>query len=162
MEYKIISHRGNLNGSIPETENSYRSIISAINLGLDVEIDVWRVNKILYLCHDLDMTKTNNTITKFLIDNASKLWIHCKNIDALEYLLDFDELNVFGHSNDEFVLTSKHYIFCRPGVVANKKSIIVMPEMNPIYTEETLKNCYGILTDYPLDIQNKNFTKFVT
>jgi glycerophosphoryl diester phosphodiesterase len=158
---KIISHRGNLNGPDKNTENTIQSISLAISLGFDVEIDVWYINNHLYLGHDEDKLILDINLKDYLFENSSKLWIHCKNIESLIYLLNFSELNIFGHSNDEYVLTSKHNIFCKPGVPTNEKSIIVMPEISPIYTEESFNNCYGVLTDYPVNIKEKNFKLFV-
>lgn len=158
---KIISHRGNLNGSNEKSENTFQSINSALDLGFDVEIDTWYIHNNLYLGHDLTNLIQYDYIESFLLNNWDKLWIHCKNIDALVYLLDFKLLNVFGHSNDDYVLTSKGNIFCKPGVSTNKKSIIVMPEtVRSTYTEELLNNCYGILTDYPINIKEKKFGLF--
>lgn len=158
---KIISHRGNLNGPIKKTENTIESITYALNLKFDVEIDVWYINNNLYLGHDINNLILYDNIETYLLNNASNLWIHCKNGEALIYLLDFKELNIFGHNNDDFVLTSKKYIFCKPGVPTNKKFIIVMPELTPIYTKEELNNCYGILTDYPVNIKEKNYNLFI-
>ena len=158
---KIISHRGNLNGSDKNKENKIQSISLAISLGFDVEIDVWYINNLLYLGHDQDDLILDPNLKDYLLENSSKLWIHCKNIESLIYLLNFKELNIFGHSNDEYVLTSKHNIFCKPGVPTNEKSIIVMPEISPIYSEESFNNCYGVLTDYPVNIKDKNFELFV-
>jgi len=158
---KIISHRGNLNGPNKNTENTIQSINNAIDFGFDVEIDVWYIDNILYLGHDKDLLISDPNLKNYLLENSSRLWIHCKNIDSLTYLLNFSELNIFGHSNDEYVLTSKHNIFCKPGEPTNKKSIIVMPEIFPIYSEESFDNCYGVLTDYPVDIKEKNFKLFL-
>jgi len=158
---KVISHRGNLNGPNKQAENTIESIKSAINLGFDVEIDVWYIDNILYLGHDSDSLIADYNLKNFLLENSSKLWIHCKNIESLVQLLNFNKLNLFGHSNDEYVLTSKHNIFCKPGVPTNEKSIIVMPEMSPFYSEESFDNCYGVLTDYPVNIKEKNFKLFM-
>ena len=37
----LISHRGNTNGVNHEKENSISYIEDALNLGFDVEVDVW-------------------------------------------------------------------------------------------------------------------------
>lgn len=62
---KIISHRGNLNGPNKQTENTIESIKLAINLGFDVEIDVWYIDNILYLGHDSDSLITDNNFHNF-------------------------------------------------------------------------------------------------
>lgn len=156
---KIISHRANLNGPNTHTENSIKAIELAIDLGFDVEIDVWLKNNTLYLGHD---NPQYNVSIEWLLHKQDKLWIHCKNMESLYVLLEYKDLNVFGHSNDDYVLTSKHNIFCKPGMKINKRSIIVMPEMTPIYTIDSFDNCYGILTDYPIHIKEKNYKLFVT
>ena len=156
---KIISHRGNLQGPHSKIENSVESIYTAINLGFDVEIDVWLNDNGLYLGHD---EPQYNVSIEWLMSYSDKLWIHCKNMESLCLLLEYKDLNVFGHSNDDYVLTSKHNIFCKPGMKINKRSIVVMPELSPIYSENSFDNCYGVLTDYPVNIKEKNYKLFVT
>jgi hypothetical protein len=155
---RIISHRGNLYGPNQKTENSIDSIYSAISLGFDIEIDIWLVDNKLYLGHDSPQYCTS---IEWLKNHSDKLWIHCKNMDSLEFLLDYKELNIFGHSNDDFVLTSKQNIFCKPGMKINKRSVIVMPELTPIYSESSFDDCYGVLTDYPINIKEQNYKLFV-
>ena len=48
----LISHRGNLNGKIPENENCPDYIDKAIHSGYDVEIDIWMIDNELFLGHD--------------------------------------------------------------------------------------------------------------
>lgn len=160
MERKIISHRGNLNGPSPKTENKISTINNALNLGFDVEIDIRLLDEKLYLGHD-EILYNYEEIERYLLLHANKLWIHCKNIEALSYLLKYPALNLFGHNNDDFVLTSRKEIFCKPGINSNEKYIIVMPELIPIYTTEILDNCHGILTDYPIHIKEKNYGLFM-
>jgi hypothetical protein len=160
-EIKIISHRGNLNGPDPNLENTPEAVTQAIHLGFDVEIDVWSMNGYTHLGHDPDNLICYHGIESFFCKNSHRLWIHCKNIEALVVLSSFQELNVFGHCNDDYVLTSKCNIFCKPGTPANKSAIIVMPELAPIYNEQTLFECYGILTDYPIEIKEKRINRFI-
>ncbi len=159
QQMKIISHRANLNGPDIDTENSINSIDLAINLGFDVEVDVWLKDNSLYLGHD---NPQYHISIRWLLQRHDKLWIHCKNMESLYLLLEYKNLNVFGHSNDDYVLTSKHNIFCKPGMKINKRSIIVMPELTPIYSSDSFNNCYGVLTDYPINIKEKNYKLFVT
>lgn len=160
MERKIISHRANLNGPNIETENTQYSILNAIKLGFDVETDIWRVDDVLYMGHDYDKKKFWRNTLNFLLDYSDKLWIHCKNIEALVYLLKFPELNVFGHDNDNYVLTSKLNVFCKPGYPVNKNAVMVMPETTPVYMLEDFKNCYGVCTDYPIEVQENRVGRF--
>lgn len=160
MERKIIAHRGNLSGPDKETENTIESIITAINLGFDVETDIWVENDALYLGHDYDKKKFYKKTLDFLLEHSDKLWIHCKNVKALIYLSEFRELNIFGHDNDNYVLTSKHNIFCRPGFPSNKNVVIVMPEMTPVYMLKDFNNCYGVCTDYPIEIKKNILGRF--
>jgi hypothetical protein len=41
MKAKLISHRGNLLGLDKENENNPNYILNSINLGYEVEVDVW-------------------------------------------------------------------------------------------------------------------------
>jgi hypothetical protein len=52
MVIKFISHRGNLHGPDPKLENKPPHIIEALNIGFDVEVDVFFRNKKFYLGHD--------------------------------------------------------------------------------------------------------------
>ena len=45
---RIISHRGNLDGSNSSLENSPNYILRAIELGFDVEVDLWYENNRFY------------------------------------------------------------------------------------------------------------------
>ena len=48
----LISHRGNLNGIQKDKENEPEYIISAIDKGFDVEVDVRFENNKFFLGHD--------------------------------------------------------------------------------------------------------------
>jgi len=74
----LISHRGNINGPDQAKENSISYILKAIDLGYNVEIDVWFIDNSFYLGHDQPQYKINHD---FLINE--KLWCHAKNINAL-------------------------------------------------------------------------------
>jgi len=147
----LISHRGNINGRIEEAENRPDYIDDAIRLGYDVEIDIWVKNDILYLGHDVPQYEIP---LEWLLHRKGRLWVHCKNVDAMEYIYDTD-LNYFWHDTDTMTLTSKGYIWAYPGRQPIRKSIAVMPELKYMFTgvEEDLSVCSGICSDY---IQNTN------
>lgn len=137
----LISHRGNLNGKILELENKPEYIDSAIEAGFNVEIDLWVNDGILYLGHDEPMYIIDYN---WLKERKRKLWIHCKNIEALELMDEKIELHYFWHEEDTLTLTSQGTIWVYPGKQPIKNSIAVMPE---IYGDN-ITYCLGICSDY--------------
>lgn len=148
---KIIAHRGNINGPNIENENKPEYILKTLNLGYDCEIDVRIINKELYLGHD---SPTYNVSINFLLNNSNKFWIHCKNIEALDFLHNYPELNIFWHESDKYTLTSKKYIWSYIGVNTTQNVICVMPELaydnfiEIVNDKKQKKELYGICTDY--------------
>jgi len=138
---RLISHRGNLNGPNPSRENRLDYIQEALDMGYDVEIDVWISDTSIYLGHDLPETKVP---LEWLLERSEKLWIHCKNIAAMVYLKEYGELNVFWHEADKITLTSRSFIWAFPGMQPINKSIAVLPEMY----DEPVDNCCGVCSDY--------------
>lgn len=152
---KLIAHRGNIDGPNPSEENNPEYIEDAIENGFDVEVDIWfsSQTKKFFLGHD----RPEYQIDVFwLAKNINKLWIHCKNIEALyEFSANMSGYNYFWHDTDKYTLTSKKYIWTYPGQPYTPKSIMVMPESMKVFptfeTElEDMKayNCYGICSDY--------------
>lgn len=137
----LISHRGNINGKFPELENSIDYINSAIKLGFDVEVDVWMIEGVLFLGHD----EPQYGITQhWLNERYTKLWIHCKNIEAVEWFSDIGAFNWFWHETDTITLTSKGFIWAYPGKQPIKNSIAVMPELH----DDTISMCVGVCSDF--------------
>ena len=139
----LISHRGNISGPNPEQENHPDYIWAAIQAGYDVEVDVWFENGKFMLGHD----EPQYEFPFGLIQNHySKLWFHCKNMDALSKLNELDpvgsKLNYFMHESDLGVLTSRNYIW---STALFEKSILVMPE---IFNKEPNEKTLGVCSDY--------------
>ena len=140
---KLISHRGNLSGPNPEQENQPEYIAEALKQGYDVEIDVWFKDDKFMLGHD----EPQYEFPFELIDqHYPKLWIHCKNIDALSKLNELypngSKVNYFWHENDLGVLTSKSYIWST-NLINN--GILVMPEL---FDKQPIETTMGICSDY--------------
>ena len=152
----FIAHRGNLFGPNPKLENKPSYIIDTLNNNYDVEIDIWYDNG-WWLGHDNPQYKINY---KWINDKQQKLWIHCKNIEALyrfsknDNNIGINSPNYFWHQNDDCVLTSHNFIWTYPGKFLTKRSIAVLPETINNYTKTQLKNCWGICSDY------SSFSKF--
>jgi len=143
---RLISHRGNIAGRIPERENTKLYIIEALVQGYDVEVDVWYVGGELYLGHNSIQEEID---IPFLQND--KIWVHAKSIAALEACLRND-IHCFYHNEDDCVLTSQNYIWVYPGKKLGKiknRSIAVLPE----YIDGEY-DCYGVCSDYPLSYKH--------
>ena len=139
-----IAHRGNVDGpSHQENRPSY--LREAIDRGYDIELDLWKVNNILWLGHDAPQYPIPED---FLIEVGHAAWIHCKNLEALDYLVNhLPQLNFFWHQEDSYTLTSQGYIWAYPGMPVTSKSIIV--DLDNSGSHDVL----GVCSDYPDNIQ---------
>lgn len=138
----LISHRGNINGRVPEAENNPEYIVDTIKMGYDVEVDLWVTSGSFYLGHDRPQYKI---LFNWLVNYQSNLWIHCKNIEALVSMKMY-AFHYFWHEQDTVTLTSMNYIWAYPGKQPIERSIAVMPEM---YNED-INKCVGVCSDFIL------------
>lgn len=143
----LISHRGNLSGQNETQENTRKYIDDALRGGYHAEIDVRFKDGHLWMGHDEPDEKVS---LAWLFKNANTLWIHCKDIESIMLLNEVDDgsLNYFGHSSDDFVLTSKGFLFCLPSDVLNHRCVLVMPEFFGFEMKED-NAAYAVLTDFP-------------
>ena len=132
---KLISHRGNLIGAKTCLENHPDSIKHALEKGFDCEIDVWKKQNKFYLGHDFAQYQIDR---EFLLQD--KLWIHCKNLQALVDLKS--EANVFFHNIDSYTLTSKGYVWAYPGSEVIEDCVRVQ-----FGVQDIPENIYGICSD---------------
>jgi hypothetical protein len=141
---RYIAHRGNIYGKNIYEENSPSYINKAINLGYDVEIDVWSIDNELFLGHDSPLYKV-----KYSFFVNPKIWTHCKNSQALLFFSQNNNtsLNFFWHEKDEYTITSKGVVWAYPGSVLNSYTVCVLPEDTTNYTLKDIKNSYGICSD---------------
>ena len=145
----LISHRGNINGKNPHLENKPEYIEEALNLGYDVEIDLWLVDNKLMLGHDEPQYEVD--WNQWLNHKTHKLWIHCKNIEAMVWMQEnTKDVNYFWHEKDTMTLTSFGYMWVYPGKQPIKGSIAVMPEIH----NDNVDVCVGICSDYINDYKN--------
>jgi hypothetical protein len=144
----LISHRGNTNGCFESWENEPTYIDLAIKKGFDVEIDVWYKANIFFLGHN---SPNYGVHFSFINERASKLWVHCKNIEAVVFLASFtNDINYFWHENDTLTLTSKKYIWGYPGKQPIKNSIAVKPELYNDNISESIGICSDFIEKYKL------------
>lgn len=147
---RLIAHRGLFEGPSKELENAPEQIDRAIDLGFDCEVDLWRIDDKLLLGHDGPQYQIDR---QFLVSRP--LWIHAKNLEALEWLTKSHDLEYFWHQEDDYVLTTSQYIWTYPGKSLTARSIAVMPEWSDPTFEALDLNCFGICSDFVLEIKNK-------
>jgi hypothetical protein len=145
----IISHRGFLNGVDKSVENNPIQVDKCLNLNFNVEIDVWYEKRIFYLGHNSPVHKISY---RWLEDRSKFLWVHCKNLSALDFFVsNKSNLNFFFHNADNYTLTSHKFIWTYPNLKVTKNCIIVALNYNDIFTfaGKSIKP-FGVCTDYPI------------
>ena len=141
---RVISHRGNINGPNPSSENDPGYLLEAISLGYYVEIDVWKEGSSFCLGHDAPSYE----VEKFFLFN-DMIYAHCKNKAAFEELSCHSQLNCFFHDADALCMTTKgemiyHGETAIPSSPARPKSIAVKLD-DPL----SVNGYYGVITDFP-------------
>lgn len=141
-----IAHRGLIAGPNPDLENRPEHILHVLSRGYSAEIDLWCYNGELFLGHDEPQYKIN---LDFLMLNRQKLWIHVKDVDALEFVSTGHGLNYFWHDTDKYTMTSYGYIWVYPGQKLVKRSICVQPEWDLNNDPHNFKpECMGICSKF--------------
>lgn len=154
---RIISHRGNLDGPIPEKENKLTYIDEAIEAGFDVEIDLRFKDGDCFLGHDEPQYQAN---LYWLFDRKNQLWAHCKDIESFTHT---SLLRRFCHSSDPFVavtytLSSTHaaWVWVHDlSLELNNYCIIPLMSKKDIDNFDLTRKVYGICTDYPIYLGEK-------
>jgi len=147
----LIAHRGNLTGPNPDRENSPDYIDEAIAQRFSVEVDLWKIDDELYLGHDDTQYKVS---LEWIKQRQEHLWIHCKNSWALDSMLK-NNLHCFWHDTDDYTMTSKNYVWTYPGKpIVGYMSICVLPERHINIFTDKLPQCFGVCSDYVMNIRN--------
>jgi hypothetical protein len=146
----LISHRGNVDGKNTPMENHPSYIDIALNLGYDVEIDVWYIDGKLWLGHDEPQYEVS---LEWLELRSPSLWIHSKDMNSLSYFNEYSnkvssQFNYFSHDVDMGVLTSHNYIW---STNLYNRGILVLPE---VFNREPNKGTLGICSDIIQNYKN--------
>ena len=145
----IISHRGNVNGPVPELENSPKYIDSAIKSGFVVEVDLWLKNGNLSLGHDgpqYDVT------LDWLYHRYQHLIIHIKDPKVLTETQVWHRFHCFCHSSDPFTMTNRAIMWIHDlSLKYTQDSIIPIISLDQVllYNQGCRKTEGHICTDYP-------------
>jgi hypothetical protein len=141
-------------------------LIEALDNGFDVEFDLWYFADMFWLGHDRpDRKFSMDTLVRWSSKYSNqKLYVHCKNIWAIEKLtyLVVSNMIPFFHDVDQCILLRDNTIWIHPNAIhschSREKSIAVFSSCKMIEYDVSLdldfKNFYGICTDYPVDLRN--------
>ena len=139
---KIISHRGNVRGPIPEKENRPSYIDCAIGNGYDVEIDLRIIDGELWLGHDVPQYKVEHS---WLQPRKEYLWIHCKDLAAAKECWEYQS---FCHMGDPYTYTSTGKILLHDLSMKIDNNVII-PLIDDIDYSPMNGDPYAICTDHP-------------
>ena len=139
---KIISHRGNVRGPIPDKENRPSYIDCAIGNGYDVEIDVRLIAGQLWLGHDELQYKVEHS---WLQPRKEYLWIHCKDLAAAKECWEYQS---FCHTSDPYTYTSTGKIWLHDISMKIDNNVII-PMIDDIDYAPMKGKPYAICTDHP-------------
>ena len=150
----FISHRGNTDRIKKDLENTQRYIDLAISKGYEVEVDIWCIEKKLFLGHDNPETPVT---LEWLEDRKNKLWIHTKNRSALEFFLSADpSFKFFWHTTEPFILTSNCLIWAHDYDSVENDSLCIVPLLSlEQVIEADVREWYAICTDFPDQCKEK-------
>ena len=162
-KFKLISHRGLLNGPSSKMENNISNIIDNIKKYpfLINELDIWINSDSIYVGHNCPNYSIDK---KLLFENSRNLILHIKGINSfsVESLQLIQEIikkcHCFSHQDDDFTLTNKGWIWSHPSKGFIENTICVLPEtINSLDLAVKIFNfekLHGVCTDYPLKVLN--------
>lgn len=144
---RLISHRGNIDGKT-DAENHPTYILSTIEKGYDVEIDVWSIDDKYYLGHD----EPQYEIEPSFLEQAG-LWCHAKNIAALHHMTSLGA-HCFWHQEDDVTLTSRGYLWTYPNKELFSNSVCVLPEIQKDFFDAASSSAVGICSDFIINYRS--------
>jgi len=151
---QIISHRGNIEGAVPELENHPDYVLAASKLYV-VEIDIWFRDNSFFTGHDSPRFE----VDKFFIQNKSFL-LHAKDVETMVELKKLPDLEIYYQDSNLVACTTKgRIIFHDKAVVRNfDRHDFILVDIDAKKDSPGMN--HSILTDYPnklrKSIDNKN------
>ena len=102
----------------------------------------------------LEIARVSEKGKKFFVVTNKKLNSTGRGKSGETPFSDFVQaFNAFGHNIDDYVLTSKNYIWVYPGKELIDNCITVLPE-NSNYNLKEISKSFGICTDFPIKFEN--------
>jgi hypothetical protein len=140
----LISNKGNINGIVPERENSIQYVQEALDLGFLVVVDVFLIgqNQVATGCE----VPQYSTTVEFL--KNTNIICRAQSIECLEFLLS-NQVHCFYHKHDRCSLTNGGLLWTRPGSNITKSCVFNLPEiiMPDVTTIKDIE-CVGICSNF--------------
>jgi len=136
-----IAHRGLINGSNHELENSITTISERCRQGYSSEIDIWWHREAFWIGHDEPREPVSQ---EFL--HSEYLWIHAKNAEGFDHLQKLSNekgwgLRIFYHTDEDYILTTTGDTIIYPGIPDMEGWCYMMPEYSNIIPKISGKIC---------------------
>lgn len=152
----VYSHRGNLDGPHPATENAPGQIDRAISAGFHVEVDL-RVHakdemrgvaNELWLGHDEAQYRVS---LDWIDERRERLLLHLKDFDALKYVVEKRPVwHFICHSSDLYTITSQKDVWLHDLALApDERTIVPLITLEQLLGYEHLRVVAGVCTDFP-------------
>lgn len=148
----LLSHRGNLDGPDPASENAPAHIDRAINAGFKVEVDLRvverRGGKRLMFGHDGPQYEIDEEWIRVRRDD---LLIHLKDFDALKYVARWHlPWHVICHSADPYTITSRGWPWLHDlALQPSPDTIVPLITLEQLRSYPHLRAVGGVCTDFP-------------
>lgn len=152
----FISHRGNLNGPIPERENSPDYIDEANSAGFMAEVDIKVIDDQVILGHG---EQSYPVSWQWLSQRSERLLLHLKNREAVRVIPDYwSHFRYFCNEKDEFSFTSSGFILCwskHPNRYGwGSKYMLPLIDLADIEQYDEI-SAGAVISDYPLKCKEK-------
>lgn len=152
----IVSHRGNLTGPDIKYENTIGQVMYALSFGFFVEIDVWKLEGEDFFRMGHDKPRLGEAIPLNFLEDE-KLFCHCKNEEAYQFLKNNDKVKAFQHEDEPLVhIKNFKWLHSSNNSKPDNSIKVILGEINEI---ESLKCYTGICTDYPLRLRELGFNE---
>lgn len=154
----LISHRGNILGKALDRENTVDYIVECLRKGFSVEVDVHRLDN-EFLCLGHDAPNLDQIIDESFLEDP-RIFVHCKNEDAFEYLSKNPNIQCFFQDDENEVFvengSSRSLIWNHSeNKTVSKNRILVFlgtyEEFKEVYKTGIVP--YGICTDHPMSFK---------
>lgn len=146
---RLIAHRGIIDGNYSGKENRVETIINAMNLGYEVEVDVHLYENELWLGHDAPQEPLRLLLNESDLSNFY-IWFHCKDSGSLDFFQRAYSASAqyFWHDKDEFTITSIGNVWTAnlAGCYPERTIVVAKNKSDALSQLET--NCFGICSPY--------------